>query len=345
MDHHPTAQVKPATQRTAQATAGGATLVLLACWGLASMTGSLALYAAAWVAAVGAASSASLLYRLWTAGRPDLQQRTQTMTLGLVGWLIVIGGGMTLFRAAASVFVEQELLRMNYAVWLLPVVLLINVGVWGYCWRAGQSLDDPRLQSHAPQHLATVAAIALAEAGLILAQLDGEVVRWPDVLAGVAVIAVGMVWSWLRLWQRIGATPTTPTEDTPADPALSAKARDILDAAREQNDIHNYDRLALESDNAGTHITVRLHLDPDLPLHDARERGRTLERALEALLPAGTATAQLEPAAPQPAQAPPPPPPAPTDADPPEPADEDPGNTAETDYAHGENADDPTASP
>lgn len=346
MDNTPTAQVSPATQRAAQVTVAGATLALLACWGLASMTGSLALYAAAWVAAVGAASAASLLYRLWTAGRPDLQQRTLTMTLGLVGWLIVIGGGMTLFRAAASVFVEEELALMDWAAWLMPIILLAAVGVWGYCWKAGNTLDDPRLQSHAPQHLATVAALALAELGLILAQLEAEPVRWIDVLAGVVVVAVGMTWSWVRLWKRIGAAPAPPTPQGEADPALSAKARDILDAARDRSDIQNYDRLAIEQDAAGTHITVRLHLGQDLPLHAARERGRTLERALEALLPAGTATALLEPAAPQapPATPPPPPPPPPPPAQTtaPDPApDDNPG----PDHPPGDPDDDATASP
>ncbi|MFI4861864.1 MAG: hypothetical protein ACIAXF_14420, partial [Phycisphaerales bacterium JB063] len=94
------------TQRGAQITVAVAAAALLGCWGLASMTGSLAIYAAGWVAGVGGAAAAAQLYRLWTDGKPDLQQRTQTMTLGLVGWLIVIGLGMTLFRAASSVFVE-----------------------------------------------------------------------------------------------------------------------------------------------------------------------------------------------------------------------------------------------
>lgn len=301
-------------QRAAQALVALSAVVLLGCWGLASLTASLAIYAAGWVAGVGGASSAALLYRMWTAGRPDLQQRTQTMTLGLVGWLIVIGLGMTLFRALASPFVEVELASMDWAVWLLPVLLVCAAGAWALAWRAGQSLDHTPLQRHAPQHLATVAALALAEAGLLLAQVnDGA--RWADVIAGVFAVGVGMAWSWLRLWRRIGAQPSEPTAQDAIDPALSAKAREALDAAQQDQTIVGYDRLAIEPSPAGTRISVRLHLPPEQALADARESSRQVERALEALLPAGTVVALIEPAAHAPAT--PAPPPTTTPDDPP----------------------------
>lgn len=301
-----------AAQRAAQIVVAASAVVLLGCWGLASLTGSLAVYAAGWVAGVGGASATAVLYRKWTAGKPELQQRTQTMSIGLVGWLIVIGTGMTVFRAISSMFVEGELVSLRWAVWLLPVLLAGAAGAWAWSWRAGRALDDTALTQHAPQHLATVAALALAEVGLLLAQANDDA-RWADALAGVLVIAAGMAWSWLRLWQRVGAEPGEADAGGTIDPTTNAKVREAMDTARADRHILDYDRLTIEPSPAGTRISVRLHLPPDQSLAEARESARRVERTLEALIPAGTVAAMLEPAA---TTAPPlPPPPTP---DPPE---------------------------
>ncbi len=286
--------VSPAVQRAAQVAVAAAGLVLLACWGLTSMTASLALYAAGWVAAVGGASSAALLYGMWTVGRPELRERTQTMTLGLVGWLIVIGLVMTLFRAAASVFIEEELGVVDWAVWLLPIPALLSAGAWFYLRRTGRLAAHAGLQQHAPQFLVTAATLGLAEAGLIVAQLGDDVIRWPDVLAAVAVIGVGAVWSWLRLWRHHAASAPVPERTESIDPELSGKARAVLDAARDNAEIRDYDRLAIEPSPAGSRLTVRLHLDGGWSLTRSRETARQLERSLEALMPAGSVDVLLE---------------------------------------------------
>ncbi|MFI4861238.1 MAG: cation transporter, partial [Phycisphaerales bacterium JB063] len=235
------------------------------------------------------------LYRLWTDGKPDLQQRTQTMTLGLVGWLIVIGLGMTLFRAASSVFVEAELTSINWAVWLLPVVLLLAAAAWAAAWQTGKANRSDAMQQHATQHLASVSALTVAEVGIVFAHLNDNA-RWADVLAGVLAILVGMAWSWLRLWKRIGANNTLPTTEGGIDPELSTRTRAALDAAQTDGLIQAYDRLAIEPSPAGTRIIVRLHLDPELSLTHARDTARQVERSIESLLPAGTVITLLEPA-------------------------------------------------
>lgn len=297
-------KVNASAQRAAQVAVAAAGLVLLACWGLTSMTASLALYAAGWVAAVGAASSAALLYGMWTVGRPELRERTQTMTLGLVGWLIVIGLLMTLFRAAASLFVEAELVAVDWAVWLLPIPALIAVGVWYYVRRTGQLAAEAGLQQHAAQFLVTAAALGIAEAGLIVAQLGDEVARWPDGLAAVAVIGVGAAWSWLRLWRHHAAAVVVPERADSIHPELSAKARALLDTARDNAEIQGYDRLAIEPSPAGSRMTVRLHMDGAWTLSRSRETARQIERSLEALMPAGSVDVLLEAASGQPAAAP-----------------------------------------
>ncbi|XAL98364.1 hypothetical protein OT109_12340 [Phycisphaeraceae bacterium D3-23] len=318
MTSTPHATNSAGAQRGAQIVVALAAVVLLGCWGLASMTGSLAIYAAGWVAGVGGAAATAQLYRMWTAAKPDLQQRTQTMTLGLVGWLIVIGAGMTLFRAASSLFVEADLVSLNWSAWLLPVVALIAALAWGVAWQAGKASHSPALQQHAKQHLATVAAIAIAEAGVVYANMnDGA--RWADVLAGVLAVGVGMAWSWLRLWKRIGSTSSAPTTQGHIDPELSTQTRAALDAAQAEGTLLAYDRLAIEPSPAGTRITVRLHLDPDQSLASARESARRIERSIETLLPAGTVVALLEPAVGHTATQPPFPTPAPTTAPPPPP--------------------------
>jgi divalent metal cation (Fe/Co/Zn/Cd) transporter len=327
--------VSPAVQRAAQVAVAAAGLVLLACWGLTSMTTSLALYATGWVAAVGGASSAALLYGMWTVGRPELRERTQTMTLGLVGWLIVIGLVMTLFRAAASAFVEAELGAVDWAVWLLPIPALLSAGAWFCLRRTGQRAAHAGLQQHAPQFLVTAAALGLAEAGLIVAQLGDDVTRWPDVLAAVAVIGVGAVWSWLRLWRHHAASSPVPERTESIDPELSGKARTLLDTARENAEIRDYDRLAIEPSPAGSRLTVRLHLDGGWSLRRSRETARQLERSLEALMPAGSVDVLLEAAsggsspAPQPEPAPPAPDAGPKPGEATAPADPDPDSTTD----------------
>ncbi|MEM9415163.1 MAG: hypothetical protein AAGA29_06785 [Planctomycetota bacterium] len=301
-----TATNSAGTQRGTQIVVALAAFTLLSCWGLASMTGSLAIYAAGWVAGVGGAAATAQLYRLWTTGKPGLQQRTQTMTLGLVGWLIVIGTGMTLFRAASSIFVEAELVSLNWAVWLIPIVALVSALAWGVARQAGKANHSAALQQHAPQHLATLAALLIAEAAVVYANMtDGG--RWADVLAAVFAILGGMAWSWLRLWKRIGKADDDATHEHDVDPSLSTQVRAVLDTAQAEGQLAAYDRLAIEPSPAGTRITVRLHLAPDLSLAQARDAARPIERSIENLLPAGTIATLLEPAIGQTApQAPPP---------------------------------------
>lgn len=216
------------------------------------------------------------LYSLWLAAKPRDREhpyghgKVEFISAGIEGGLVVVAGGLIIWRAVQALLVHQHLHDLRIGILLSSIAGLANLGMGLLLRRRGRAAHSLAMEASGTHLLSDAWSTVALVVGLVVIQLTG--LPWLDQVFAIA-FAFFIIYQGLGVFRRSISGIMDETDMQVARDIIA-----ILDAHREPAwiDVHNFRVIAFgRTLHIDCHVTLPYYWTLEQS-HDAIARMDTL---------------------------------------------------------------------